>query len=101
MSRRPVPRRGRPETGSAGRLPPRLVIRAANGARIGITGLRDNAPDRVATNDDLANFVDTADDSIVERTQIHERRMATEDEALTDTALPAARAALADAGAEA
>src|SRR6185312_2020567 len=53
------------------------------------------------TNDDLARFVDTTDEWIVERTGIRERRMATEDEALTDIALPAARAALEDAGVEA
>ena len=77
------------------------MIGSANGARIGITGLGVNAPARVVTNDDLAKFVDTSDEWIVERTGIHERRMATEDEALTDIALPAAREALADAGAEA
>jgi 3-oxoacyl-[acyl-carrier-protein] synthase III len=77
------------------------MIASANGARIGITGLGVNAPARVVTNDDLAQYVDTSDEWIVERTGIHERRMATEDEALTDIALPAAREALADAGAEA
>jgi 3-oxoacyl-[acyl-carrier-protein] synthase III len=50
------------------------------------------------TNDDLAQLVDTNDEWIVERTGIKERRIASEDEALSDIALPAARAALADAG---
>jgi 3-oxoacyl-[acyl-carrier-protein] synthase III len=77
------------------------MIGKANGAKIGITGLGVNVPAKVVTNDDLAKFVDTSDEWIVERTGIHERRMATEDEALTDIALPAAREALADAGAEA
>ncbi|HEY6075373.1 MAG TPA: beta-ketoacyl-ACP synthase III, partial [Gaiella sp.] len=98
---RPVPRRWRPQAGFAGRDPPRRMIGSASGARIGVTGLGVNAPARVVTNDDLAKFVDTSDEWIVERTGIHERRMATEDEALTDIALPAAREALADAGAEA
>ena len=77
------------------------MIGSANGTRIGITGLGVNVPARVVTNDDLAKYVDTSDEWILERTGIRERRMATEDEALTDIAMPAARAALADAGVEA
>jgi 3-oxoacyl-[acyl-carrier-protein] synthase-3 len=77
------------------------VIGSANGTRIGITGLGVYVPERVVTNDDLAQYVDTSDEWIVERTGIHERRMATDDQALTDIAMPAARDALADAGVEA
>jgi len=50
------------------------------------------------TNAELGEFVDTSDEWIVERTGIRERRIAGEAEALSDIALPAARAALADAG---
>jgi 3-oxoacyl-[acyl-carrier-protein] synthase III len=74
------------------------VIAATNGRPIGITGLGVNVPDRVFTNKDLEQFVDTTDEWIVERTGIRERRFATEDEALTDIARPAAIAALEDAG---
>ena len=74
------------------------MIGAAVGARIGITGLGVHVPDRVLTNDELAKIVDTSDEWIRERTGIRERRIASEDEALTDIALPAARDALADAG---
>jgi 3-oxoacyl-[acyl-carrier-protein] synthase III len=77
------------------------VIARANGRRIGITGLGVHVPEKVVTNDDLAKLVDTTDEWIVERTGIHERRFASEDEALTDIALPAARAALAQADVEA
>ena len=77
------------------------MIGSANGTRIGITGLGVYVPERVVTNDDLAQYVDTSDEWIVERTGIHERRMATDDQALTDIAMPAARDALADAGVEA
>ena len=77
------------------------MIGSANGTRIGITGLGVYVPERVVTNDDLAQYVDTSDEWILERTGIRERRMATEDEALTDIAMPAARDALADAGVEA
>jgi 3-oxoacyl-[acyl-carrier-protein] synthase III len=73
------------------------VLGAASGRRIGITGLGTHVPERVLTNDELAELVDTTDEWIVERTGIHERRIASEDEALTDIALPAARAALAEA----
>jgi 3-oxoacyl-[acyl-carrier-protein] synthase-3 len=74
------------------------VIGSANGRRIGITGLGVHAPERVFTNKDLEQYVDTTDEWIVERTGIRERRFAAEDEALTDIARPAALAALADAG---
>ena len=77
------------------------MIGTANGARIGITGLGVHVPERVVTNNELAQYVDTTDEWILERTGIRERRMAADDEALTDIALPAARAALADAGVDA
>ncbi len=77
------------------------MIGKANGARIGITGLGVHVPAKVVTNYDLAKLVDTTHEWIVERTGIHERRFATEEEALTDIALPAARQALERAGAEA
>ena len=77
-----------------------VVIGSTNGRRVGITGLGVHVPDRVFTNDDLAQFVDTSDEWIVERTGIRERRFATEDEALTDIARPAAERALAQAGAD-
>lgn len=74
------------------------MIGRAAGPRIGITGLGVHAPERVVTNDDLATMVETSDEWIQERTGIRERRFAREDQALTDIALPAATAALADAG---
>ena len=77
------------------------MIGPATGVRIGITGLGTNVPAKVMTNDDMAAFVDTSDEWIQERTGIRERRMASEGEALTDIALPAARAALADADTDA
>jgi 3-oxoacyl-[acyl-carrier-protein] synthase-3 len=76
------------------------VIGKANGA-ISITGIGAYAPDRVVTNDDLSEMMETSDEWIVERTGIRERRIAREDEALSDLALPAARQALEQAGADA
>ena len=77
------------------------MLGSANGVRIGITGLGVHVPERVMTNDDLAGMVETSDEWIRERTGIRERRFAAPEEALTDIALPAARRALEDAGADA
>ncbi len=77
------------------------MIGRATGSHISITGLGCHVPERVLTNDDLAELVDTTDEWIMERTGIRERRIAADDEALTDICLPAARRALELAGAEA
>ena len=77
------------------------MIGSANGRRVGITGLGVNVPERVFTNKDLEQYVDTTDEWIVERTGIRERRFAAKEEALTDIARPAAVAAMSNAGVEA
>jgi len=65
-----------------------------------ITGLGAHVPERVITNDELAQLVDTSDEWIVERTGIRERRIAAETEALSDISLPAAQQALEQAGSD-
>ena len=77
------------------------MIGSAQGVRIGITGLGVHVPEKVMTNAELSTIVETSDEWIRERTGIRERRIAAPDEALTDIALPAARAALDDAGVDA
>jgi 3-oxoacyl-[acyl-carrier-protein] synthase-3 len=72
------------------------MIGKANGA-ISITGIGAYAPDRVVTNDDLSEMMETSDEWIVERTGIRERRIAADEQALSDLALPAAREALKEA----
>ena len=62
-----------------------------------ITGCGCYLPARVVTNAELALRVDTSDEWIVQRTGIHERRVAAEGELTSDLALHAARAALANA----
>jgi 3-oxoacyl-[acyl-carrier-protein] synthase-3 len=74
------------------------VIGAATGDRVSITGLGTAVPERVMTNDELAQMVDTSDEWIVERTGIRERRVAAPEEALSDFALPASLQALEQAG---
>jgi 3-oxoacyl-[acyl-carrier-protein] synthase-3 len=74
------------------------VIGTANGRPISITGLGSHVPERVLTNAELSTLVDTTDEWIIERTGIRERRIAADEEAMTDVALPACRQALERAG---
>jgi 3-oxoacyl-[acyl-carrier-protein] synthase III len=76
------------------------MIGKAQGQPVSITGLGAYAPDRVLTNAELSRIVDTTDEWIMERTGIRERRIAAPEQALTDLALPAIHAALAEAGLE-
>ena len=75
-----------------------MIATATANGRISITGIGSHAPARVMTNDEIAQRVDTSDEWILERTGIRERRVAAPDEALSDLALPAAEAALEQAG---
>jgi 3-oxoacyl-[acyl-carrier-protein] synthase-3 len=77
-----------------------MIGEAKGGVAVSITGLGVKVPDRVVTNEDLKQYVDTSDEWIRERTGIRERRMASREEALSDIALPASRDALAQAGVE-
>jgi 3-oxoacyl-[acyl-carrier-protein] synthase-3 len=70
----------------------------ASGRPISITGLGTSVPARVLTNAQLAEIVDTSDEWISTRTGIRERRIAAEQEAMSDLSLPAARTALEQAG---
>lgn len=62
-----------------------------------ILGCGSYLPSQILTNSDLAQKVDTSDEWIVQRTGIHERRIAAPGELTSDMALHAARAALAHA----
>jgi 3-oxoacyl-[acyl-carrier-protein] synthase-3 len=64
----------------------------------GITGLGLYLPERILTNNELAQTVDTNDEWIRSRTGIAERRIAAPDQFTADLAENAARAALVDAG---
>jgi len=67
---------------------------AATGRRATFLGVGHYAPEKVLTNADFERIVDTTDEWIVERTGIRERRIATDDQAASDLATPAALAAL-------
>jgi 3-oxoacyl-[acyl-carrier-protein] synthase III len=62
-----------------------------------VLGCGSYLPNLVLTNTDLAQRVDTSDEWIVQRTGIHERRIAARDETTSQMATKAARAALAHA----
>ena len=66
-----------------------------------ILGCGSYLPSQVLTNADLAQKLDTSDDWIVQRTGIHERRIAAPGELTSHMATHAARAALAHAHVEA
>jgi 3-oxoacyl-[acyl-carrier-protein] synthase III len=62
-----------------------------------ILGCGSYLPSQILTNSDLAQKVDTSDEWIVQRTGIHERRIAAPGELTSELAVHAARAALAHA----
>ena len=65
---------------------------------IGVLGFGAYVPDRVMTNDEWAEHVDTSDEWITARTGIKTRRIAAEDQTTVDLAAAAAECALEDAG---
>jgi len=65
---------------------------------VGILGTGSYAPERVLTNAELAEMVDTSDEWITTRTGIKSRRIADEKTATSDLAAEAGRRAMADAG---
>ncbi len=66
--------------------------------RSAVVGVGGFLPPTIVTNADLAQFVDTSDAWIQERTGIRERRKLDADKATSDMAVEAAREALAKAG---
>ncbi len=63
----------------------------------GIIGLGKYLPERIITNRELEQLVDTSDEWIITRTGISERRIASAEQATSDLAIEAAKAALLDA----
>ncbi len=63
-----------------------------------ISGWGKYVPAKILTNYDLEKMVDTSHDWIVQRTGIHERRLATPDETTATMAVAASQPALAKAG---
>jgi len=72
-----------------------------SGLRARVLGTGAYLPDRVLSNQALAEQIETSDEWIVERTGIRQRHIAADGEMTSDLATQAARAALASAGIEA
>jgi 3-oxoacyl-[acyl-carrier-protein] synthase-3 len=53
-----------------------VIASATTNGRVSITGIGSHTPERVMTNEEIAEKVDTSDEWIVERTGIRERRVA-------------------------
>ncbi|WP_037362720.1 beta-ketoacyl-ACP synthase III [Amycolatopsis orientalis] len=66
-----------------------------------ILGFGSHQPDRIVTNDDLSQIMDTNDQWIRDRVGIIERRFGEKEDVLVDYAVAAGANALADAGVEA
>ncbi len=66
-----------------------------------VRGCGSYLPEKILTNAELATFVDTSDEWIVQRTGILQRHIAAEGEVTSDLALAAARRALEHAGMDA
>jgi 3-oxoacyl-[acyl-carrier-protein] synthase-3 len=75
-----------------------MIASGRGDTHVTITGLGAYAPEKVVTNDELSKLVETSDEWIIERTGIRERRIAADDQALSDLCLPAAQTALRQAG---
>lgn len=69
-----------------------------NTVSVGVIGTGKYVPERILSNHDLEQMVDTNDEWIVTRTGIRERRIAAAEQATSDLAYEAARQALDNAG---
>lgn len=72
------------------------MIKTREKFRAGITSIGHYLPERIITNQELSEFLDTSNEWIVSRTGIHQRHRAHTNEATSDMAVRAARNALKD-----
>ena len=78
----------------------RLMFNTDSKKKVVIAGVGGYVPEQILKNDAIAKLVDTSDEWIATRTGIRERRIAAPDQACSDLAAEAGRAALENAGAD-
>jgi 3-oxoacyl-[acyl-carrier-protein] synthase III len=91
-------RRARPTDGAQRQTAPHRSAERRRGLQAGIFGVGAALPERVVTNADLVERLDTSDQWIVRRTGIRERRIIADAQPLSDLASRACELALEDAG---
>ncbi len=72
-----------------------------SGIRTVVAGVGSYLPERIVTNAEMAEMVDTSDEWIVERTGISQRHIAADGQYTSDLAIAAGRRAIEDAGIDA
>jgi 3-oxoacyl-[acyl-carrier-protein] synthase-3 len=81
-----------------GRQPAPALIGSSGAAGARILSVGAHRPERIVTNDEICEFIDSSDQWIRERSGIATRRFARADETVLDLAEPAARQAIERAG---
>jgi 3-oxoacyl-[acyl-carrier-protein] synthase III len=90
--------RARSTDGAQPEPAPQRFPRRRRGLTAGVFGVGAALPERVVTNHDIVEHLDTSDEWIVRRTGIRERRVIADDQPLSELATLACARALDDAG---
>jgi 3-oxoacyl-[acyl-carrier-protein] synthase-3 len=90
--------RARPAESAQGAAAPRRPAERRRGMTAGIFGVGAALPERLITNQDIVDRLDTSDEWIVRRTGIRERRVLSAGQPLSELATRACALALEDAG---
>ncbi|MDO5711232.1 MAG: beta-ketoacyl-ACP synthase III [Micrococcales bacterium] len=99
MTSEPIDATGTNPTTTAGHVRGTARLSQRHGAEFTrIWGMGDHRPERVVTNDEICQYIDSSDEWIRERSGIVTRHQAGPDESVVDMAASAGRAAIGHAG---